>query len=328
MSKISIIGAGAFGTALATVAARAGHAVTLWGRDGTVVDAINRTGTNTKYLPDYALPASVTATTDAAAIVGADAVLLAVPAQSTRSVLAYFAPHIAPNIPLVICSKGLEQATGQRLDQVVQSWRSTQAFALLSGPGFDTEIAAAQPTAVTIAAPALHDAEALCALLATDAFRPYAHDDVIGVALAGALKNPLAIGAGIIGGAGPAYGLGENARAAFITRGMAEIMRLGIACGANSSTFMGLAGVGDVFLTCSSTHSRNYRYGYALACGEPLPATTVEGLPTIAAALMLGAKHNVDLPLMNALHALTYQGAALTDVLAALLARPLRSEGR
>lgn len=294
MSHVVILGAGSFGTALAHVATQAGHIVTLWARTP-------REG----------------ATTSISCVAEADRVLLVTPAQTTRAMLEAIKPHLT--VPLLICSKGLEQDTGKRLDEVAHDILPTHSVALLSGPSFHDEIMADKPVAVTIAGV---DAEAWCAALATPTFRPYAQGDVAGVALAGALKNPLAIGAGIIAGAD----LGESARAAFITRGLAEITRLAVACGAKPQTLMGLSGIGDVFLTCSSAHSRNYRYGWALSRNEPLPTETVEGLPTIAAARMLAAQRSIEMPIMNALYALCYEHQPLMVVLQLLLARPLRSE--
>ncbi|MGE3771215.1 MAG: NAD(P)H-dependent glycerol-3-phosphate dehydrogenase [Bdellovibrionales bacterium] len=324
--KIAIIGAGQFGTALATVAARAGHDVVLWARNPGIVESIMVTRENDAYLPDVVLPETIRATEHLHDMADAAAVLLVTPAQTTRTVLAAAQSYIDPQVPLVICSKGLEQNTGARLDEIVRDWRPEQNFALLSGPGFYDEIAADGPTAVVMAAPQLATAEDLCRLLCTPNFRLYANDDVAGVALAGALKNPLAIGAGLIAGAPAAHKLGENARAAFITRGIAEITRLGLACGAQLKTFMGLAGIGDVILTCTGARSRNYQYGYALAHGDVLPSFTVEGLPTIAAACTLSAQHGVDMPLMHALYKLCYDKWPLPDVLQELLARPLKSE--
>lgn len=291
---IAIIGAGAWGQALGSVCRRAGHSVIVWSRHD-----------------------------DPALVKDADYVLMVVPAQSTRSVLPVFIPHLKPATPLILCSKGLELETGLRQSEIIQQLLPSQPFAVLSGPNFASEVQTDLPTATVIAAPTMALAETIAADLAAPHFRPYAQDDVVGVELAGALKNVLAIGAGIIAGAG----LGENARAALITRGLAEITRLGLACGAKATTFAGLAGIGDIMLTCSSTQSRNFTFGHAIGSGaEPDRSKTVEGFPTIHAALQLAAPHQVDLPIARALHHLLYEGQALPDVLRELMNRPLKQE--
>lgn len=299
MTTVAILGAGAWGSALATTIGKAGHKVILWSR------------TNGAQLSDA---------------VAADIVLLATPAQTTREMLGHLG--VLPiTTPLVLCGKGLEQSTGLRLDEVVHEWRLGQTTAYLSGPNFAAEVAAGMPTAGVIAAADMHLAQQLCSTLSTPTFRLYANDDVTGVGLLGALKNPLAIGAGLIAGAGKAHNLGENARAAFITRGLAEVTRLGLKLGAKPATFAGLAGVGDIILTCSSTQSRNYRYGFAIGSSTaPDANTTVEGLPTIGAAHALAKTSSVELPLIEALHALLYDKQPLGTVLDQLLNRPLKQE--
>lgn len=296
---IAILGAGAWGSALASTVAKAGHNVIVWSRTNGA---------------------------DINAAAAADIVLLATPAQTTRNMLALL-DALPKATPLVICSKGLEQETGLRLDEVVREWRHAQTVAYLSGPNFAAEVAANMPTAGVIATDNIQTAEDVCATLSTPTFRLYANDDMIGVGLLGALKNPLAIGAGLIAGAADKFNLGENTRAAFITRGLAEITRLGLKLGAKPTTFAGLAGIGDILLTCSSTQSRNYRYGFAVGSGTTSdPTMTVEGLPTIAAAHALAARSNTELPLIEALYALLYNKEPLQAVLDRLLNRPLKQE--
>lgn len=312
MSHIVILGAGAWGAGLAQVALTAGHSVSVWAR--------NLATAHSTLSPDAQL------TGDIAVVGKADVVLMVTPAQSTRAMLNQLdaLPH---QVPLVICCKGLEQDTGLRLDEVIAAWRPAQPVAYLSGPNFANEVVRGVPTAGVIASADLTAAAALCQMLSTAAFRLYASDDVVGVGLLGALKNPLAIGAGLIAGASEKYNLGENTRAAFITRGLAELTRLGSQLGARPTTFAGLAGIGDILLTCSSTQSRNYRYGFAVGSGQtPDTSYTVEGLPTVAAAHALAAKHAVDVPLIEALYDFLYQQQSLDAVMARLLSRPLKAE--
>lgn len=309
MSHVVILGAGAWGTALAHTAVSAGHKVTVWARNAA------------------SAPQHLSITGDINIIKQADAVLLVTPAQTTADMLQQL--HALPDTtPLVLCSKGLDQRSGKRLDELVHAWRPSQHAAYLSGPNFAAEVLANKPTTGVIAAPNITDAEALCQLLSAPMFRLYANDDMIGVGLLGALKNPLAIGAGLIAGAASQHNLGENTRAAFITRGLAEITRLGLALGAKPTTFAGLAGIGDILLSCSSTQSRNYRFGYAVGSGStPDASQTVEGLPTIAAAHALAAQRQVELPLIEALYDLLYQQQPIGEVLQRLLSRPLKQEG-
>lgn len=306
MSKnIFITGNGAWGQALAITLTSAGHDVTLWGRS------------------DKPAPNGIKATNDLSLLRGADYALLVTPAQSTRAVLPQLQPYLRSETSLILCSKGLELSTGLRQSEIAQELLPQQRIGILSGPNFASEIARGLPAATVIAAGDLTNAERYAADLATPNLRPYASDDVIGVELCGALKNVLAIGAGLVIGAG----LGENARAALITRGLTEITRLGLACGAKPATFVGLAGIGDVLLTCSSTQSRNFAYGHAVGAEQPIDTSkTVEGLPTIKAALRLAAGHGIDLPITEALHHLLYDKRSLDTVLQELMARPLKSE--
>ena len=312
MSHIVILGAGAWGTALAQTALAAGNGVTLWGRKmPPISDTVAKTAVRTS---------------DIGVVTVADIVLLVTPAQTTRAMLQQL-DDLPAQTPLVICSKGLEQETGLRLDEVVHQWRPAQPVAYLSGPNFAAEVLAGVPTAGVVASADLLGAAAVCQQLSSPTFRLYASDDMIGVGLLGALKNPLAIGAGLIAGAAAKFNLGENTRAAFITRGLAELTRLGTELGAKAATFAGLAGIGDILLTCGSTQSRNYRYGLAIGSGQqPDTSHTVEGLPTIAAAHALAAKHKIEMPLIDALYDLLYRQQPLDAVIARLLSRPLKNE--
>lgn len=309
---VVIMGAGAWGTALAKAVHDGGTPVLLWARN------LARAGTT--------LPAAVTLTDDVQVVQNAAAVLLATPAQTTRAMLALL-PHLPLTTPLVLCSKGLCLESGLRLDVLVHQQRPTQTVAYLSGPNFAAEVLRGVPTAGVIAAPTLAEAEVLCRLLGSPLFRLYANDDMVGVGLLGALKNVLALGAGVIAGAASAYNLGENTRAAFITRGLAEITRLGLQLGAKPATFSGLAGIGDILLSCSSPQSRNYRYGFAFGAGTVPDATmTVEGLPTLAAVQQLATNHLIEMPLAQALYDLFYQQVPLSTVLQRLLERPQKAE--
>jgi glycerol-3-phosphate dehydrogenase (NAD(P)+) len=313
--RIGIAGAGAWGTALALVAAGAGQAVTLWGRDGAAIAAMRRDRENRRRLPGVGLPAAVTPVTDLGALTDARALLLAVPAQELRGVCERL-PPAGP--PLVICAKGLERATGLRLSEVVAACRPEACVAVLSGPSFALEVARGLPTAVTLAAPGLELAAELAGLLASPCFRAYPSDDVLGVELAGALKNVVAIAAGVAMG----KGLGENARAALVTRGLAEMGRLAAALGARRETLMGLSGLGDLLLTATSTASRNTSFGVALAQGRPAGAALAEGAFTAEAACRLALRVGVELPVAAAVRAVIAGEVEVDAAINGLLARP------
>ena len=264
MRRIGVIGAGAWGTALATVARDAGREVVLWARRDGLARTVAETGRNPDYLTDIALGPGIAATADPAEAAGADALLLAVPAQALRGTCALFAPHLAPSVPVAVCAKGIERDTAMTMSEVAGEALPGNPAAILSGPTFAAEVARGQPTAVTLACRDIGIAEALAEALATPAFRPYHTDDVAGAEIGGAVKNVLAIACGIVEG----RGLGENARAALITRGLAEMTRLARARGGRAETMMGLAGLGDLTLTCASRTSRNYSHGLALAAGR------------------------------------------------------------
>jgi glycerol-3-phosphate dehydrogenase (NAD(P)+) len=322
MARIGIVGAGAWGTALAVVCVRAGHEVALWGRDPATVQRIADRRINEVYLPGIALSAAIRPTATIAELRDAGTVLLAVPAQRLRAVVAQLPETDAP---LVITAKGLEQATGLRLSEVVASERPGAVVAALSGPSFALEVARGLPTAVTIASAGIGVAREIAERLASLAFRPYPSDDLLGVELAGALKNVVAIAAGVTMG----KGLGENARAALITRGLAELTRLALALGARRETLMGLAGLGDLLLTATSLTSRNTSFGFALARGQASADLLAqrgklsEGAFTAEAACRLGRSIGVELPIAEAIRAVVAGEQEVDAAIDGLLARPL-----
>lgn len=325
---IGIVGAGAWGTALAAAAARAGRSVTLWAREEDVVASINGARENARFLPGIRLDAAITASGDAATLGSADLVLLATPAQHLRAVATDFAGHFKSTAPLVICAKGVELKSGAMMSEVVREVVSDRPLAVLSGPTFAPEVARGLPSAITLACADNALGEAIAAALGGKTFRPYLSDDVIGAQIGGALKNVMAIAAGIAIG----RGLGENARAAIMTRGFAEMVRLARAKGAKLETLAGLSGLGDLVLTCSSTQSRNFSLGVALGEGQSLAhilgarESVAEGVTSAPAVVALGENLSVELPIAEAVDAVLHQGADIGKTIAALLSRPFRAE--
>jgi glycerol-3-phosphate dehydrogenase (NAD(P)+) len=325
---VGVVGAGAFGTALALVAHKAGRRVTLFARDPKQADAIRMKGENPSYLPGAQIPTAIDVTADPAAIENADLVLLVAPAQATRAVAEKLQPHGQEKTPVVACAKGIERETRLLQTEIIAEILPRSLPAALSGPGFAEEIARGMPTAITVAAADLALAHDIAAALATDAFRPYASDDLIGVELGGALKNVLAIAAGVVTG----RKLGESARAALIARGLGEMMRVGAALGARAETFMGLSGLGDLVLTATSLESRNTLFGVALgeggsvdellAPGKPL----VEGAHTAPVAAELARRLGVDAPILAAISAVVAGSINVDAAITSLLERPLRAE--
>ena len=325
---ISIIGAGAWGTALALAARRAGNDVTLWAYEADIVAAINDAHENTLYLPGVALDPAIRATGDLAEAATADALLLAAPAQHMRTTIAPLAGHLPPPTPLIVCAKGIEQETLALMSEAVAAIFPQNPVFILSGPTFAADVAAGRPTAVTLAGSDLAAAQVLADRLSSDRFRPYSGDDVIGAQIGGAIKNVLAIACGIAEG----RGFGDNARAALVTRGLAELTRLCLAKGGRPETMMGLSGLGDLVLTCTSTQSRNYSLGLALGVGRTLAEilgerhSVAEGVYTASAAVALAAKLGIEMPIATAVDAVLNKGADISVVIEALLARPLRAE--
>ena len=325
--RLAVLGAGAWGTALGLVAARGGRKVTLWAFEPEVVDEIGATHTNGRYLPGVQLPANIVATGDMAEAAQAEALLLVMPAQHLRAMLRKLRPHLAQGTPLVLCAKGIERGTGQLLTEVLSAEIPDCEPAILSGPSFARDVALGLPTAVTIAAkPAI--AARLQAAMAHGTFRPYASDDLTGVALGGAAKNVYAICCGIVAG----MNLGESARAALLARSFAELSRLGEALGARSETLMGLSGLGDLVLTATSPTSRNYTAGLALGHGEPLQSLLApgkplaEGIETAPALVARARRQNIELPIAETMAAILDGTLALADAVPRLMGRPLKSE--
>jgi glycerol-3-phosphate dehydrogenase (NAD(P)+) len=340
IQRFGIIGGGAWGTALAAALRRAGRDVLLWAREPEVVTAINSQQINMLFLPGVKLDPAIKATGDLSELAGCDVWLLVAPVQHTRSICRQLAqlappPHPDPlpqgervNAPILICAKGIEQQSLALPSMIVQTELPRHPLAILSGPTFAAEVAHDHPTALTLACADHTLATYLASAISSLKFRPYVSDDVIGAQIGGAIKNVLAIACGIVAG----YGLGDNTRAALITRGLAELMRLGTALGAKPETLMGLSGLGDLVLTCGSTQSRNMSLGYALGQGKLLAdilgsrASVAEGVTTAAAAVALAERHGVDVPIVSAVDQVLNHGAAVPDMIAALLNRPLKAE--
>ena len=329
IQHISIIGAGAWGTALAEIFSRAGRDVVLYARSADLAAQINGSHENTAYLKGFPLDLRLIATAEMAhAVKDAQLVVLATPAQHLRVTLAQLAPHLPKGVPLVNAAKGIEIATGYLMSEVAAEVAPGHPYAVLSGPTFATEAVQGLPTAITLAATDTAAAERWATALRGAAFRPYFSGDVIGVEIAGALKNVIAIACGIIEG----KQLGQNAKAAVITRGIAEIKRLGLKRGAKPETFLGLAGIGDLSLTCSSMTSRNYSLGVALGQGRALKDilaerhSVAEGVSTAAAVAGYAQKHGADMPICLAVQAILQHGASVGDIVTKLLSRDLKSE--
>jgi glycerol-3-phosphate dehydrogenase (NAD(P)+) len=324
---VGVIGAGAWGTALALAAARAGRRVTLWARESEVIDSIKSKRENALFLPGVTLPDSIAATNEIAEAATAEALLLVVPAQHLRTTLSSLAPHLRKGVPLALCAKGIERGTGKLLTEVLCEGALGAEPAILSGPSFAKDVARHLPTAVTIAAK-MDVALRLQATLGHATFRPYASDDLTGVVLGGAAKNVYAIACGIVAG----MGLGESARAALLARSFAELCRLGDALGAKSETLMGLSGLGDLVLTATSPTSRNYAFGLDVgratprdelfATGRPL----AEGVETAPALVARARAEKIELPIAEAVADILSGKLALDAALPRLMARPLKAE--
>ena len=322
--RIGVIGGGAWGTALAQVAARDGLPVTLWAREPEVVESVNTAHENRHFLAGVPLSESIRATGDLADLAGHDALLVVAPAQHVRAVLS-----AAPigGTPLVLCAKGIEAGTRLLVGEVAHQAAPDAPIAVLSGPTFAHEVAAGKPTAVTLACEDEALRVRLAERLAGPAFRTYGSADVIGAEIGGAVKNVLAIACGVVEGAG----LGLNARAALIARGFAEMTRFGLARGGQAETLTGLSGLGDLVLTCNSTNSRNFSLGVGLGQGKSAAElmadrkTVAEGAFTAPVLREAAAEAQVDMPVTQAVNALL-EGAAVRDVIEALLSRPLREE--
>ena len=326
------MGAGGWGTALGLVAGRAGHAVRLWSRNGAVVEAINRERVNSTYLAGHCLTGDVGATTDTgAALAGAELVILAAPSHATRALLMQMAADVRPEMIIVSATKGIEIETGRRISEVsaeVLGARYAARFVCLSGPSFAQEVAAGQPTAVVAASADAALSLAVQAALSHGNLRVYTNNDVAGTELGGAVKNVIAVAAGMVAG----LGLGANSIAALITRGLAELVRLAQTQGARVETLMGLAGLGDLVLTCTGGLSRNRYVGQELGRGRALAdilagmQEVAEGVRTARAVRLLAARAGVKMPITEQVHAVLYEGRGVGAAVEQLMARPLKGE--
>ena len=328
MNKVSIIGAGAWGTALALCAFRAEYEVTLWSISLDEVETINQRHENVYRLPGIALDPSLHATINPQETAAADMVILAPPAQFMRSICETFRDVFPSHIPFIIASKGIEGGTSLLMSEVIGEYFPQNPLLVLSGPSFASDVAKKLPTAVALAARNLALSQKIASLLSSPYFRLYASEDMIGTQVGGACKNIIAIACGIIEG----RELGDNARAALITRGLAEMARLGCAMGGKIETFLGLSGVGDITLTSLSSQSRNKSFGLALGCGTLLDEllsnkkTLVEGFYTVSGTVALAEKFHVDMPITFALNDLLKGRSDTETLIENLLSRPLRAE--
>lgn len=328
LQSVGIIGAGAWGTALAVTTRRAGRDVRLWAHELETVAAVNETHRNEIFLPGIDLDSAIEATSSIDEIANCDIMLMVTPAQHLRGIASKLAPHIRQGQPLVLCSKGIEQATGELMSQLATDLLPKAEIAVLSGPSFAAEVAAGLPAAVTLAVPDETRGSALSHALSDARFRCYWSRDIIGAEIGGAVKNVYAIAAGIVAG----KGLGASAHAALVTRGFAEMARFGLALGARLETMTGLSGLGDLVLTCGSPHSRNMSLGIALGQGQTIEKaldgrlTVTEGVPTARAMVEMAAARGIEMPIATAVHSVISGNTTVDAAIEALLARPLRSE--
>jgi glycerol-3-phosphate dehydrogenase (NAD(P)+) len=330
-SHVAVLGAGSWGTAFAKVLADAGSEVTIWARRENIAETIRSTGTNPDYLPDLRLPERVTATADAGkAIGGADLVVLAVPSQTLRGNLAEWAPFLDRDATLISLIKGIELGTTKRMSEVIVETAAVAAdrVVVVSGPNLAAEIAAGQPAATVVACTDMDRATVVQRAITTPYFRPYTNDDVIGCELGGAVKNVIALAFGMA----TAMRFGDNTKASLITRGLAEIARLGVALGADPLTFAGLAGLGDLVATCSSPLSRNRTFGEHLGRGETLEQAqaatrqTAEGVKSCLSIRDLARMHGVEMPITEQVELVCHEGVYPREAMAALMARSPKPE--
>lgn len=329
-ASVAVLGAGSWGTALAIQLARSGRSTRLWGRDRERLVRMARDRRNEKYLPGGAFPAALAVVTELhAALHSVTDALVAVPSHAFRSLLREMHPHLSPQVRLAWATKGIELATGQFPHEVAREVLGAQrSVAVLSGPTFAREVGAGLPTAMTIASSDAAFAGALARDLSSGSFRAYTSTDVAGVEIGGAVKNVLAVGAGL----SDALGFGANTRVALITRGLAEMMRLGVALGAQRETFMGLAGLGDLVLTCTDDQSRNRRFGLLLGAGRTAQSAleeigqVVEGYQTASAIHGVAQAAGIEMPLCEGVYRVLHQGVPARDAVRELMTRPIRSE--
>lgn len=329
MRPIAVIGAGSWGTALAIQFARAGRPVHLWGRNPAQQQTMQRERRNARYLPDAAFPDSLTVSVDLTqALQNADDVLVAAPSHALRSVLTQLKPLLQPDMRLCWATKGFELQTGKLPHQVAQDVLGSIRMAVLSGPTFAKEVGAGLPTAMTVAASDADYAMELAQSISSENFRAYTSTDIVGVEVGGAVKNVLAIGAAICDG----LQFGANTRIALITRGLKEMTRLGLALGAQAETFMGLAGLGDLVLTCTDNQSRNRRFGLAFAAGQSAAQAqadigqVVEGVGASVAVMQVAEQHQVDMPICRQVYRMLHQGLSPKVAVKELMARQIKPE--
>lgn len=330
MSRIAILGAGAWGTALAiSLARRGGHDMSLWAHSAELAEQLRENGSNERFLPGYILPLDVRVTTDISrAVSEADIILCVTPSEYLRRAFGQIAPALTPEQVVVSATKGLEEGTLLRMSQVIASI-TANPVAVLSGPSFAAEVAAGIPTAVVAASNLPGVAQRIQREFSSPTLRLYTNDDVAGVELGGALKNVIALAAGVVHG----LGLGYNSAAALITRGIAEITRLAVACGGRRQTLAGLSGVGDLVLTCTGSLSRNRAVGTELGKGRALPdilrgmnGKVAEGIHSTSAALGLAARYGVEMPITEQMHAILHEGKSANEAIRELMSRPGRDE--
>lgn len=325
---VAILGAGAWGTALAQVAAAAQRAVTIWAREPEVVEGINTARENPLFLPGIRLNQVIRATDDLEDAAEADLILAVPPAQHMRGVLKELKPHVTPGHPIVLCAKGVERGSLGLMTDVLAEEIPEAAPAVLSGPGFAKDVARGLPTATTVASGDQALAQRIVATIGLPTFRPYVADDLIGAEIGGAVKNVIAVACGVAEG----RKLGDGARAALITRGFAELTRLGLAMGAKAETLSGLCGLGDLVLTCCSMTSRNTSLGAALGEGRSLSEvlaerrSVAEGAESAPAVVALAQKHGVEMPISRAVDDIIAQRTSIDEAIFALLSRPFRAE--
>jgi glycerol-3-phosphate dehydrogenase (NAD(P)+) len=327
MRQFAVVGAGAWGTALANLAARAGANVTLWARDPAHVAEMAATGVNARRLPGVPLAPSVAPTADIAQVAQAGIILIAVPTQELRSALEALAPLVPRGIPIILCAKGIERGSGFFPSELLAKILPRNPPAVLSGPSFAADVARGLPTAVTLAAADGAHAAELAQALAAPWFRLYHSNDLMGVEIGGAAKNVLAIASGIAAG----KQLGASAGAALIARGFAELTRFGQACGADPATLMGLSGLGDLVLTCNSEQSRNFSFGLALGRGVRVEQASaegrlVEGMHTCGVLMDLARQKSIDMPICGAVEAVLGERMSIDAAIEALLNRPAKPE--
>jgi len=327
--RLAVVGGGAWATALAILGCRKGMGTVLWARNEKVIASINEGKGNPDYLPDVIPPPNLAATGDMAeALTGASVILLVTPAQSVREIAAAMQPHITAGIPVVICAKGIDCQKLEFLSEIVEEELPANPVAVLSGPNFASEIARGLPAAAVVAANDEAAGKQIVEILGSTSFRPYFSTDRMGVELGGAIKNVLAIACGIVAG----KGLGENAKAALITRGLSEMARLIVSKGGRMETAMGLSGVGDLVLTCSSLQSRNMSLGYGLGQGKTMAEimgarrAVTEGVRTADAIRRIAERDSLDLPICLAVDAILNNRIGIDDAIGGLLARPFRQE--